>query len=75
MDSANIFKEKVDLKEVLESQDVNKLRILYVVIGFIKEFIKHEANNKMNAQNMAIIFAPCLIKSNKTCLVETGLSL
>lgn len=60
--SSKVYNPNLKIKDVLNDLSATNLRILYVFVGFLLEFVKQSEVNKMTINNMAIIFAPVLVR-------------
>lgn len=61
-------------RELIAQLPTYNFKILAYIFGFLFEVTSHEAINKMNATNLAIVFGPTLIRA-KVETIETSLDI
>lgn len=64
MNDAEVHDKISHLKSVYDAMpELNKTTLTFIFYFFKEKLLKYEHLNKMNAQNIAICFAPCIFRS------------
>lgn len=64
MHDQGVKNKKEYIRDIINSiPEVNYLSVMFVIGFFLEHVIPNEPHNKMTAQNIAICFAPCLMRA------------
>jgi hypothetical protein len=64
MKDESVTDKSAHLKSVVaDLPELNKISLTFVFTFFKEKVIRNEADNKMSANNIAVCFAPCILRS------------